>query len=97
MGKLRKNEIMRGLSKTLPDVNKGLASVGYTAKRVAKESIPIIEKGVSAVYSTMASGIDLGVKGVKSVTRSIKGRSLARSMSGGKRRTRRRRTRRHRR
>lgn len=85
MGKSRKN----GITKSLSTVNRGLTSVGTTAKRVATASIPIIEKGVSAVYGTMAKGVDLGIKGVKTVTRGMKRRSLARSMRGGRRRTRR--------
>jgi len=73
-----------------------LTKIGTTTKDVAKASIPIIEKGVGAVYGTMSSGLDLGVKGVKSVTKSVSGksRSASRSLAGG-RRTRRRRCRRH--
>lgn len=93
----RKSSIMKSIkttsTKTLPVVNKGLTTVGKTAKEVAKVSVPIIEKGVGAVYSTMATGLDLGIKGVKSVTNKAtrrqlsKSRSLARSraLAGGRR------------
>ena len=71
MGKSRKNSILKSVEKTsnkvLPVVDTGLQTVGSTAKDVAKISIPIVEKGVSAVYGTMATGFNLGVKGVKGV------------------------------
>jgi len=76
MAKSRKN---RSLS--LKSVNKGLTSVGRVAKGVAKKSIPLIDKGVSAVYETMGKGFDLGVQGVKSISKSS--RKIA---GGGKRR-----------
>jgi hypothetical protein len=83
MGKSRKNSILNSVKKTsnklLPIVDTGLQKVGSTAKDVAKISIPIAEKGVSAVYGTMATGFDLGVKGVKGVN------SVARGMTKSKR------------
>jgi hypothetical protein len=89
---------MKTIKRTLPVVNNGLTKVGTAAKDVAEASIPIVEKGVSVVYGTMASGLDLGVKGVKNVvsrSRSrSRGRSRSRSLSGG-RKTKRRRHRRH--
>lgn len=88
--------IKKTASKTLPVVDKGLKKVGTVAKHVASASIPVIEKGVSAVYGTMSTGLDLGVKGVKTVTKGMTKRSRSRSLAGG-RRTRHRRTRRHRR
>jgi hypothetical protein len=76
--------------------------VGSTAKNVASASIPVIEKGVSAVYGTMATGLDLGVKGAKSIAKGMSKRrrtvsrsiSRSRSLAGG-RRTRRRHSHRH--
>ena len=49
---------------------------------------PILEKGVSAVYSTMSSGLNLGVKSVKSVTKKIASNKRSRmvSFAGGRRR-----------
>lgn len=77
MGKSRKNSILKSVQKTsnkiLPVVDTGLKTVGSTAKDVAKISIPIVEKGVSAVYGTMATGFNLGVKGVKGVNSVAKG------------------------
>jgi len=82
MAKSRKN---RSLS--LKSVNKGLTTVGSVAKGVAKKSLPLIDKGVSAVYDTMGKGFDLGVQGVKSVTKGT------RKISGGSSRRRSRRSR----
>ena len=104
MGKSRKTSVMKSIKKTadktLPVVDKSLKTVGTVAKDVTEASIPVIEKGVSAVYGTMATGLDLGVKGVKSVSKSMRSRSRGRSISrrrkiAGSRRTRRRHRRRH--
>jgi len=96
--RVRKGSIMKSIkkttNKTLPFVNKGLTTVGETAKGVAKASVPIIEKGVGAVYSTMATGLDLGIKGVKSMssktTRRQASRSSSKALAGGRRTKRRR-------
>ena len=78
MTKTKKNRksIIKTIAKTtksaLPVVDKGLKTVGTTAKNVASASIPVGEKGVSVVYGTMAQGFDLGVKGVKSVAKGVK-------------------------
>jgi hypothetical protein len=92
---------MKSIKKTLPAVNNGLKKVGTAAKDVAKASIPIVEKGVSAVYGTMATGLDLGVRGAKTIASKIskrrhsKHRSVSRAVSGGRRTRRRTRHRRH--
>jgi len=99
MTKSRKNSILKSVEKTsnkvLPVVDEGLQTVGSTAKDVAKISRPIVEKGVSAVYGTMATGFNLGVKGVKGVSGVAKGMTKSkrsrRHKKGGKK------TRRHRR
>jgi hypothetical protein len=79
MTKSRKNSILKSVEKTskkvLPVLNKGLKGIGSTAKHVAQNSLPIVEKGVSAVYGTMATGFNLGVKGVaKGMTKSKRSR-----------------------
>ena len=86
--------LKRTAKKTLPVVNKGLTTVGTTAKNVAQSSIPVIEKGVSTLYNTMSTGLDLGVKGAKSVGKTLTNRRRSRSLTGG-RRTRRRHYKRH--
>ena len=72
----------------LPVVNTGLKKVGTVAKDVASASMPIVEKGVSAVYGTMATSVDLGIKGVKSVARGVKKisrkRRATRTRKGGR-------------
>jgi hypothetical protein len=100
MAKSRKNNILKSVQKTsskvLPVVDKGLKTVGTTAKDVAKISLPVVEKGVSAIYGTMATGFNLGVKGVKGVSGVAKGMTKSkRSRKGGK--SRKNKTRRHRR
>jgi hypothetical protein len=92
-------------SQTLPVVDRGLKNVGTAAKDVAEKSIPIVETGVSAIYGTMATGLDLGVKGVKTVGKTLKisrrsrGRSISRgrsrNLSRGRKMTGGRRSRRH--
>lgn len=59
-------------SKAIPVVGKGLKNVGTAAKNVAVKSAPIIEKGISTVYGTLATGFDLGVKGAKSMAHGVK-------------------------
>jgi len=91
--KRRSRNVIKNISKTankaLPVVNDSLETIGNTAKGVAIKSAPVIEKGVSAVYGTMASGLDLGVEGAKTVARGMsksKRRRSRRSRSrkGGK-------------
>jgi hypothetical protein len=77
------------LFRALPVINKGLSTIGSTATNVTKRSMPLIEQGVSKVYGTMATGLDLGVKGAKSLRRFTKRttglRSSSKSLSGGRR------------
>jgi hypothetical protein len=89
MSKTRKNRSKKNFLKkitnagknAIPVVKYGLKTVGNTAKGVAVKTAPIVEKGVSKIYGTMAKGFDLGIKGVQGVTSkmSIKGRSMKRS------------------
>ena len=87
MAKSRKNSILNSVGKTsskvLPVVDKGLKTVGTTAKHVVQNSLPIVENGVSAVYGTIATGFNLGVKGVKGVKGVAKG--VAKGMTKSKR------------
>jgi len=81
----------KGLKKALPVVDKGLKKVGTAAKDVAVKSAPIVEKGVSLVYGTMAKGFDLGVQGVKTVSKGMsKKRGSKKQGHKSRRRTRRR-------
>jgi hypothetical protein len=78
MAKSRKNRssgILKKIKKTsaraLPVVGKGLKKVGVVAKGVAVKSVPVVEKGVSSVYGTLASGFNLGEKGLKTVAKGV--------------------------
>jgi transposase len=106
-GKSRRSDVIKTITttteKVIPVVDKSLSTVGTTAKNVATASVPVIEKGVSVVYGTMATGLDLGTKGVKTLAKGISRNRYARrhksrshKISGG-RRTRHRRTRHRRR
>ena len=94
MAKSRKSRqnVVKNIAKTankaLPVVDKSLERVGNTAKNVAKTSAPVIEKGVSAVYDTMVTGLDLGIKGAKSVARGVS-KSKNKSRKSKRRNTRR--------
>ena len=71
MYRSRKNR-KSSLSRAIPLVHNGLNTVGLTAKGIAYKSKPILEKGVSSVYKTIATGFDLGLKGTKSVAKGVK-------------------------
>ena len=88
----QRKSVMRSLRKTteraLPVVNKGLKKVGMMTKGAVKTSIPVVTKGVAAVYNSMAVGFNLGVKGARSAAKSValrrqiaRGRSASRSRS----------------
>ena len=70
--------------KALPVVDKGLKTVGTTAKYVAVKSAPIVEKGASAVYGTLATGFDLGVKGAKTLAKGVTKRRRHKKRGGRK-------------
>jgi hypothetical protein len=78
MAKTRKNRnnLLKKISKTtqksIPLVNKGLNKVGHLAKDVANKSVPIVNKGVTTVFDTLSKGFNLGLKGVKNVTNTVK-------------------------
>jgi len=66
--KSRKSGIMKSLKKTtskaVPMVKSGLKSVGSTVKNVAVKTAPTVNKGLEGVYGALATGFDMGVKGV---------------------------------
>lgn len=85
-----RSSILKSITKkTLPTVDKGIKTVGKASKDVIETTIPLVEKGVSVVYNTMSSGLDLGVKSLRG-----KRKSLRSSYIGGRRRTKRTRTKR---
>jgi hypothetical protein len=98
MAKSRKNNtnIFKSVKNTtdsvVPVINKGLTTVGTTAKGVAVKSAPVVQKGLSTVYGSLATGFDLGIKGAKNIASGIKTTSKKRRT---KRRHRGKKTRRH--
>jgi hypothetical protein len=92
MAKMRKHsrsvKSLKLLKNTSKHAARGLKKVGSMTKKVISSSGPIVEKGVSTVYGTLATGFDLGVKGVKGVSRNM-------SQMTTKRRKHRRKSRRH--
>lgn len=92
----RKSGILNSIRKTsgaIPAVGKGLTKIGNEAFH----SVPVVEKGVSSVYGTLASGFDLGVKGVtKGVGSVAKGvGSVAKGVTKSRRRRRGKKSRKH--
>ena len=57
-------KLKKTTSKAIPVVTTGLKKIGSTVKNVTMKSKPTIEKGLGAIYKTVLSGFDLGVKGV---------------------------------
>jgi hypothetical protein len=76
MAKTRKHskgysKSMKMLKNTSKGAARGLKKVGSVTKSVIASSGPIVEKGVSKVYGTLATGFDLGVKGAKTVASGV--------------------------
>jgi hypothetical protein len=59
-------DISQTTKKVIPVVSSGLKTVGTSVKVVAEKSAPVVEKGISGVYGALATGFDMGVKGVQS-------------------------------
>ena len=70
MKKSKKNNFLKKLKnsseKAIPVVASGLKKVGTTVQNIAVKSEPIVTKGLDTIYGTMATGFDMGIKGVKS-------------------------------
>lgn len=64
----KKSSVFKGLKKTttkaVPMVKSGLKTVGSTVKTVAIKSAPTVNKGLEGVYGALATGFDMGIKGV---------------------------------
>jgi len=87
--KSRKSGIMKSLKKTtskaVPMVKYGLKSVGSTVKTVAIKSAPTVNKGLEGVYGALATGFDMGIKGVKKGVSKITKKSRSKRHSKSKR------------
>jgi hypothetical protein len=65
------NTLTKMTETALPVVGDSLKTVGYTAKGVIVKAAPLVENGASAVYGTLATGFDMGIKGAKTVAKGI--------------------------
>jgi hypothetical protein len=59
-------KVKSATSRVLPNVASGLNRVGSDVSNVALKKTPFVKRGVSDVYGVLATGFDMGVKGVKS-------------------------------
>ena len=57
----RRHKRSRTNYRVLPRVEGGLEMVGNKAIKAS----PVVEKGISNVYNTLATGFDMGIKGVQ--------------------------------
>ena len=89
-GKGTFKKMIKTTQKAIPVIGEGLKTVGNTAKVAVVKSAPIVEKGASVVYGTLATGFDMGIKGVKTVAKGV-----SEKRSGRRRKTSKRKTRRH--
>jgi len=68
-------------------VKSGLKSVGATVKTVAIKSAPTVNKGLEGVYGALATGFDMGIKGVSKgvskMTKKSRSKSHRRNKRGG--------------
>lgn len=71
----KKSSLFKGLKKTttkaVPMVKSGLKTVGSTVKTVAIKSAPTVNKGLEGVYGALATGFDMGIKGVSKGVSSV--------------------------
>lgn len=75
MRKSNKKNILKKFKKTavnvIPVMETGLKTIGTTAKNVSIKAKPVLNKGVSSVYGVLATGFDMGVKGVSNVASNL--------------------------
>ena len=70
--KSRSSNILKKTSQsTIPVFDKELTKMGVVANGVAIKSAPVVEKGISSVYGTLASGFNLGAKGAKTLAKGV--------------------------
>ena len=73
--KSKKSSLLKGFKKTtskaVPIVKNGLKSVGATVKTVAIKSAPTVNKGLEGVYGALATGFDMGIKGVSKGVKTV--------------------------
>jgi hypothetical protein len=77
-------KMMKTTEQAIPVIGEGLKTVGNTAKVTVVKSAPVVEKGASIVYGTLATGFDLGIKGAKTVAKGISNRRSSRRRKHGR-------------
>lgn len=87
----RRHKRSRTNYRVLPRVEGGLEMVGNKAIKAS----PVVEKGISNVYNTLATGFDMGIKGVQNTISTRRSRRSSRSRRHKKSRKSRRARRRH--
>lgn len=64
--------VKNNTSKIIPGVQFGIQKVGSTVKNVATGSVPLVKKGFSTVYGTLATGFDMGMNALKNSDNIVK-------------------------
>lgn len=82
----RRHKRSRTNYRVLPRVEGGLEMVGNKAIKAS----PVVEKGISNVYNTLATGFDMGIKGVQNTISTRRSRRSRHNKSRKSRRARRR-------
>ena len=82
----RRHKRSRTSYRVLPRVEGGLEMVGNKAIKAS----PVVEKGISNVYNTLATGFDMGIKGVQNTISTRRSRHKRHNKSRKSRRGRRR-------
>jgi len=59
-------------SKIIPGMQYGIQKVGSTVQNVATGTVPMVKKGFSQVYGTLATGFNMGMNGLKNGVDSVK-------------------------
>jgi phage-related protein len=64
--------VKNNTSKIIPGVQSGIQKVGSTVQNVATGTVPLVKKGFSQVYGTLATGFDMGMNGIKNGVNTVK-------------------------
>jgi hypothetical protein len=72
-------KINKTTRRAIPVVASGLKTVGSSVKNITIKSRPVVEKGLGAIYKTVLSGFDLGLKGIKKGIHVIKSKTMSKT------------------
>jgi hypothetical protein len=70
---------LKRLRRTSGRVASGLKNVGSNVKNITMKSKPKVEKGLGLIYNTVLTGVDLGVKGIKTGIHTIRGKTMSKT------------------